>query len=284
MSYKLYTNIKAKSISYGATRKASAIKYLVYHYTGNTTDKAESNAKYFRDTNTRQAGAHYFVDATSVYQSIDDLKVAWAVGGSKYGDCTSTGGGKMYGKITNTNSISIEICSTNGKPAEETLKNAAELGRKLMKKYNIPIANVYRHFDVTGKSCPGWNGWIKSNDSEWKKFKKRLKDNNTEKKEVNTKANTKAESKTETKKEVKKDTKKAYDGKLPTMTLSTGSTGIQVKYLQKFLNWCGYKITVDGNYGLKTKEAVKKFQKANELKVDGIFGGKSLDKAKSIKK
>lgn len=274
MSYKLYTNIKAKSISYGATRKASDIKYLVYHYTGNTTDKAESNAKYFQNTNTRQAGAHYFVDATSVYQSIDDLRVAWAVGGSKYGDCSSTGGGKMYGKITNSNSISIEICSTNGKPSEETLENALELGKKLMKKYNIPIANVYRHFDVTGKSCPGWNGWIKSDDSKWKEFKKKLGTTDTEKKE---------EPKTATK-DNKKNKKKTYDGNLPNMTLSMGSTGIQVKYLQKFLNWCGYKITVDGNYGLKTKEAVKKFQKANGLKVDGIFGGKSLDKAKSIKK
>lgn len=277
MSYKLYTNIKAKSISYGATRKASDIKYLVYHYTGNTTDKAESNAKYFRDTNTRQAGAHYFVDATSVYQSIDDLRVAWAVGGSKYGDCSSTGGGKMYGKITNANSISIEICSTNGKPSEETLENAAELGRKLMKKYNISISNVYRHFDVTGKFCPGWNGWIKKDDSKWKKFKKMLDIADTDK-------TVKKEEDKDTTKDIKKDTKKTYEGNFPTMTLSTGSTGIQVKYLQRFLKWYGYNITVDGNYGMKTKETVKKFQKANKLKVDGIFGAATLKQAKAIKK
>jgi len=36
-----------------------------------------------------------------------------------------------------------------------------------MKKYNIPITNVIRHFDVTGKLCPRplvdnvkWNGYI----------------------------------------------------------------------------------------------------------------------------
>jgi len=35
---------------------------------------------------------------------------------------------------------------------------------------------------------------------------------------------------------------------------------------------------------LKKMNAVKAFQKATELKIDGIFGPKSLAKAKSIKK
>ena len=88
----------------------------------------------------------------------------------------------------------------------------------------------------------------------------------------------------DTTKDIKKDTKKTYEGNFPTMTLSTGSTGIQVKYLQRFLKWYGYNITVDGNYGMKTKETVKKFQKANKLKVDGIFGAATLKQAKAIKK
>ena len=174
MAYTLYTNIKAKSVSYGGIRSASAIKYLVFHYTGNKTDTAIANAKYFKNTNTRAAGAHYFVDDTSVYQSIDDLRIAWSVGGSKYSDCSKTGGGTMYKIITNTNSISIEMCSTNSEISKKTMENAAILGKLLMQKYNIPITNVYRHFDVTGKKCIGWNGWWGSDSSKWNHFKSML--------------------------------------------------------------------------------------------------------------
>ena len=51
MAYTLYTNIKAKPVSYGGIRSASTIKYLVFHYTGNKTDTALANAKYFKNTN-----------------------------------------------------------------------------------------------------------------------------------------------------------------------------------------------------------------------------------------
>lgn len=179
MSYTFYM-LMAKSLSYGSTRPTSAIKYIVLHYTGNTTDTAKGNANYFgpNGSNTRAAGAHYFVDDTTVYQSIPDTRVAWAVGGSKYSDCSSTGGGTMYGTITNSNSISIEMCSKNGAITDATITNAVELTKQLMIKYNIPASRVYRHFDVNGKSCPGWSGWIGKKDySKWTAFKNMLTTN-----------------------------------------------------------------------------------------------------------
>lgn len=181
MSYTLYTNLKAKSISYGSKRAASSIKYLVFHYTGNKTDTAKANANYFATSNTREAGAHYFVDDTTVYQSIDDLLVAWSVGGSKYANAASTGGGTLYGKCTNNNSLSIEMCSKNGVITEKTQENAIALAKTLMKKYNIDINHVCRHFDVTGKSCPGWKGWIATDTSKWDAFKAKLKETTTSK-------------------------------------------------------------------------------------------------------
>lgn len=36
----------------------------------------------------------------------------------------------------------------------ETVKNARNFVRFLMKKYDIPLANVVRHYDVTHKNCP----------------------------------------------------------------------------------------------------------------------------------
>ncbi len=172
MSYTIKEQL-ANSGNYGGSRNASQIRYLVYHYTGNDGDKAANNAKYFQN-NIVKASAHYFVDDTTVWRSVPDLKVAWSVGGSKYANADKTGGGTMYGVITNTNSLSIEMCDTirNGvyQASEATLANAAALGRTLMEKYGIPIENVYRHFDVTGKHCPSYL----VSAQKWAEFKKRL--------------------------------------------------------------------------------------------------------------
>lgn len=60
--------------------------------------------------------------------------------------------------LPNANSLGIELCAR--KQGEkyyftpETVKNAAEFCRFLMKKYDIPLANVVRHYDVTHKNCP----------------------------------------------------------------------------------------------------------------------------------
>ena len=172
MSYTLKEQL-ANPRNYGGSRAASQIRYLVYHYTGNDGDMAANNAKYFQN-NIVKASAHYFVDDTTVWRSVPDLKVAWSVGGSKYANAHKTGGGTMYGVITNTNSLSIEMCDTirNGvyQASEATLANAAALGRALMEKYGIPIENVYRHFDVTGKHCPSYL----VSAQKWAEFKKRL--------------------------------------------------------------------------------------------------------------
>lgn len=172
MSYTLKEQL-ANPRNYGGSRAASQIRYLVYHYTGNDGDRAANNAKYFQN-NIVKASAHYFVDDTTVWRSVPDLKVAWSVGGSKYANAHKTGGGTMYGVITNTNSLSIEMCDTirNGvyQASEATLANAAALGRALMEKYGIPIENVYRHFDVTGKHCPSYL----VSAQKWAEFKKRL--------------------------------------------------------------------------------------------------------------
>jgi N-acetylmuramoyl-L-alanine amidase CwlA len=174
MSYTLHKDLKAKSISYGDSRAASSIKYIVFHYTGNKTDTAKANANYFATSNTRAAGAHYFVDDTTVYQSIDDLKIAYAVGGSKVSEGVAAGGGTLYGKCTNANSISIEMCSKNGVITDATIENVVTLAKTLMKKYNVDSDHLCTHFMVTGKSCPGWTGWIKKDLSKWNSLKAKL--------------------------------------------------------------------------------------------------------------
>lgn len=172
MAYELFTKLAHKK-NYGGTRGANRIKYIVIHYTANDGDTAAGNANYFAN-NIVEASAHYFVDDNFVYNSVPELSVAWAVGGKKWNDTPKTGGGTMYGKINNTNSISIELCDTvkDGviQATEKTMQNAAALCRQLMQKYNISVWNVYRHFDVTGKHCPAYF----MDAAKWAAFKARL--------------------------------------------------------------------------------------------------------------
>ena len=85
-----------------------------------------------------------------------------------------------------------------------------------------------------------------------------------------------------------KKVKKTYKGGFPKLPkrgyFKKGDKGKQVKKLQKFLKWYGYKIKVDGKCGKSTIKLVKKFQKANGMKATGRFGKKTLAKAKKVKK
>lgn len=56
-----------------------------------------------------------------------------------------------------------------------------------------------------------------------------------------------------------------------------GSRGEEVKKIQtKLKEWGYYNGSIDGVYGSKTFEAVKRFQRKNGLSVDGIAGEKTL--------
>ena len=163
----------ANKANYGSKRALSKIKYIVVHATANDGDSDEGNGNYFAN-NIVKASAHYFVDGDSVTQSVPDDYIAWSVGGSKWSDCNKTGGGKLYGQCTNTNSLNVELCDEvkNGKNdfSTATIENAVELIKEKMKLYNIDINHVIRHFDVTGKPCP--KPFV--NNTEWLKFKQKL--------------------------------------------------------------------------------------------------------------
>lgn len=167
--YSLKNEIAHKS-NYGSQRNTGNIKYVVIHYTGNDGDTADANANYFKGAN-RQASAHYFVDDNNVVCSVPDDYVAWSVGGAKYNDCWSTGGGSRYGQANNSNSISIEMCDTSRDgvvyPSDATINNAVELSATKMIQYGIPIENLIRHFDVNGKHCPAYACMTENGNVFW---------------------------------------------------------------------------------------------------------------------
>lgn len=140
-------------------------KYIVIHYVGAQNSTAKNNAVYFNGGD-RQASAHYFVDDNEIWQSVEDLKGSWAIGNT-------------LTEVNNQNSISIEMCcfGANLGVTEKTENNTVELVKHLMKKYNIPIANVRTHAEVTKytKTCPNWSA---NNWARWNNFKMKLVENN----------------------------------------------------------------------------------------------------------
>jgi hypothetical protein len=168
-----------------------SIKYLAIHYTAGASS-APGRAISMKNSweKTQRASADFGVDDRDMVQFNPDPRnfKCWSVGDKKN---PYSGGGKLYGIAGNGNTISIEICSNLKKGydaskvnhegwyfTEATLDNAVRLAKILMKKYNIDIDHVVRHYDISGKICPGilgWNNAKNNNSSEWIKFKNRLK-------------------------------------------------------------------------------------------------------------
>lgn len=172
------------------TRANRKIKYLVIHYTAGRKSTPGSAVNTRNVFLRRAASADFCVDDTTIIQVNPDLNkyYCWAVG---------DGNGK-YG-ITNTNSISIEMCSTLDDGADshksnhvgwhitdDVFNNTVKLAKYLMKKYDISVDRVVRHYDASRKLCPGVIGWNdgplydsrtgkklsqKNNSDVWLKFK-----------------------------------------------------------------------------------------------------------------
>lgn len=192
-----------KPLSVHVTKSANRTpQYLAIHFTAGSNSNPGRAQSVYNTFVQRSASADFAVDDRDMVQFNPDIKnyYCWAVGDSKN---KYSSGGSLYGKATNKNTISIEICSTCT-PATSTavsaanhsgwsftdaaLENAVKLSKIIMKTYNIPIERVVRHYDISGKLCPGIIGWNnetiydingkatkeKSNSDKWLAFKKRL--------------------------------------------------------------------------------------------------------------
>ena len=155
MALEINTSKPAHSSNY-TTKTSRTISYIVIHYVGGLGDAA-ANCTYFQGAN-RDASAHYFVGYTgNIWQSVADVHMAWHCGsknGYKHSACRNHNsiGIEMCVKKTNSNSLKSE--DKDWYFEEATIKAAAALTQELMAKYSIPIENVIRHHDVTGKIFP----------------------------------------------------------------------------------------------------------------------------------
>lgn len=179
------------------------IKYIAVHYTAGASSKAGS-AKAVRNVFVKRCSqkgkkggsADFAVDDSTIVQFNPDLRnyYCWSVGDAKN---RYSSGGRLHGTAKNSNTISIEVCSNLAKGTSSDAANHAgwtftdkelELTRKLirylMAKFNIPKDRVVRHYDISGKLCPGIIGWNdeyiyttaggqtkeKNNSDQWKAF------------------------------------------------------------------------------------------------------------------
>lgn len=161
------SSLKCNSSNY-TNNSSRSVSYIVMHYTGNSKDTSSANANYFTGAS-RSASAHFFVDDTEVYQSVELRDTAWHCGASSY----------KHSSCRNANSIGIEMCCTAGnyKISDTTKKNAAYLCAYLCGVLGITEKTVdtyvLRHYDVTGKTCPAQMAG--DSNSEWTGFKQMVK-------------------------------------------------------------------------------------------------------------
>lgn len=162
------------------------IKYIVVHYFGDLAT-AEEVANYYYSYSV-DVSAHYCLDGGNVvYQCVEDGDISWHCGDSGIGDYKD--------KCSNSNSIGVEVrpnklnADRSAFPDdndwyfdEAATANLIEFVQYLMDKYNVPIENVIRHYDVTGKLCPRpWVGddintyYGKTGNEMWEEFKSELR-------------------------------------------------------------------------------------------------------------
>lgn len=125
-------------------------KYITIHSTGNDRSTAQNEADYV-NRNNLSTGYHYVVGDDIIIQVVPDNEVAYHAGDGRDGK-------------GNTQSIGIEMVHTGNR--EKVIRNTIQLTKLLQDKFNIPISNVVRHHDWSGKNCPiilnynNWRGWV----------------------------------------------------------------------------------------------------------------------------
>ena len=147
-------------IAYNKTKRTEKPKYIVVHDTGNAGNGANARAhfKYFNGGD-RSASADFFVDDTEALQVNDyNTYYTW-----------HCGDGRGKNGITNSNSVGIEICINRDGDYNKAVQRAQALVVELMQELNIPLSNVVRHYDASGKICP--NSMSKNNWQAWNQFK-----------------------------------------------------------------------------------------------------------------
>ena len=239
---------------------------IVIHNTAN--DASAANEITYMHKNTNQTSFHFAVDDKEIVQGIELNRNAWHA---------SDGNGKG-----NREGIAIEICysKSGGEKWLKAVENAAELTAKLLKDNGWGIDKVTKHADYTNKHCPhrildeyGWDNFL--NLVKSKMSAGITPAESTPKSGINTAV---LEWQKAAMADGYKFPKYGTDGKWGAECESVAKAAIckqRLTYTNKNLTKIIQKkvgVTADGLFGLKTKAAVREYQRANRLTADGVVG------------
>lgn len=171
-------------------RKLRAVKGIVIHWTANEGRgaNAEANRRFFENRKFGKTGygsAHYFVDDKEILLCLPESEMSYHVGANSYKT-------KHFGSYPNDCTLGIEMCVNADGKFSVVYDQTVELTAHLVRKYNLnPDKDIARHYDITGKNCPGFftsDHWGKTNnsyavkyglgtnaDAAWKAFIARVK-------------------------------------------------------------------------------------------------------------
>ena len=166
------------------TKRFEKPQWIIVHYTACLASPIIVCDSMRRNANCK-ASTNYIVGGDQVVHCVDESKFyAW--------HC-ATANVKTYCNATNKNAIGVDLCEKKLFPArklagdtdwyfdEETTKTAATLIAELCVKYDIPLSNVVRHYDVTHKQCPrpfvgdDVNKYYNATGNhQWRSFKRKI--------------------------------------------------------------------------------------------------------------
>lgn len=140
---------------------------IVIHWTANEKKgaDAEANRNYFQNC-TRNASAHYCVDDKEVIRCLPDDEMAYHVGAKSYKT-------SALGEYPNNCTIGIEMCVNSDGDFWKMWHNTVYLTVDLLKKFKLTPKALYRHYDITGKTCPAFfvsEYYIAKYRVTWRKF------------------------------------------------------------------------------------------------------------------
>lgn len=155
--------------------KLASVKGIIIHWTANPGASASNHQKYFNNgAGGRYASAHIFVDEKEALCIIPLNEVAYAANETGKSNVAKFNGNYGYtGGNANGCTISVEMCVEKDGTISKTVEDkTAAVVAELCKKHKLTEKDVYRHYDITGKSCP--TPFIKG--TRFSKFKAKVKD------------------------------------------------------------------------------------------------------------
>lgn len=281
---KLIQNYLTENDCYNINRKIT-VKGLMIHSIGTPQPKASVLLNTWNKSGVQMC-VHAFIDGNdgTVYQTLPWNHRGWHGGGS-----------------SNNTHIGVEMCEpstikyttgayfTDLNPAKtkevvlRTYKSAVELFAYLCKEYNLnPLKDIVGHKEGHMKGIASNHG---DPDHLWSKFGLSMdgfrKDVQAQMKKGVSVTHLKSETPVNSENSMQKG---MIDVKVS--VLKKGSKGGNVKALQALLIGYGFSCGssgTDGSFGTATETAVKAYQKANNLAVDGSVGTNTWNKLLGIK-